>query len=832
MAEAIEFPCRKSFTVYIDVIGVCLLMVILSVTNTFSQSVIKGKIIDSLNTQGIAFANLTLSDGRNGSTTDIEGTYTLSVPADYSGIITITHISYKSRRVSYLQLKSNPVVRLVPASTQLREITITGTKAENPAFRIIRQAIAHKKDNDPAYLSSYQYTSYNKFLVTMGPASKKMDSIVQALKNRPDTMKLKESQKNLLSFDSMLQHSHLFLSESVTEKQVVNPDKEKEKLIGLQVSGFKSPMFTSLANNYQPISFYQDNIFLLDKNYVNPVSRGTFGRYQFQLADTTYAGNDTIYIIHYQPKPKTFFNGLKGMLSITTDGWAIKNVIASSADSLAKVGIRVQQNYEKTDGHWFPAQLNTDLTLRQINFASRYMTIRQRSFLKDIKINPHLNRSQFGDLKIDLTMPKEKENNLVLNHFRNDSLDVKEKRTYTMMDSVMRKVRWLDHFLEMMVTQTVPMGPLDFDISRFLRINKYESRRLGVGLYTNGRFISWLRLGGYAGYGFLDKQWKYGGEVRFNFNTNKDFYLKFSYAKDIYETGSSHIIKEGQLLGADSYRSWAAYQYDRIEYQKAELGYLVRPNLHAQVFFSYNKIEPTYNYQLNFNGEMINHFTIAETGIALRYIRNESYLLLNGKKVFIGQQFPVITLSLAQAAPWLDALYFNYKRIDFSAKQLFTHRNGSKTRFFLAAGYIDGLAPYGKLYNGRGTRSISYLVDDYFQTMDLYEFTATQYASVFLNHNFGNVLLNKKFSKPELVLYHNAGIGRMDHALAHQGVPLQSFDKGYIESGVGLNNIVRGNYANVAYWGFGGAVFYRYGPYQLANPSANTFFRITFSFTF
>jgi hypothetical protein len=76
------------------------------------------------------------------------------------------------------------------------------------------------------------------------------------------------------------------------------------------------------------------------------------------------------------------------------------------------------------------------------------------------------------------------------------------------------------------------------------------------------------------------------------------------------------------------------------------------------------------------------------------------------------------------------------------------------------------------------------------------------------------------------VFYQNLGIGQLENKDAHIGLTLQDFNKGFIESGIGLNNILRANYANVAYWGFGGAVFYRYGSYQFAQPSDNLFWRL------
>ncbi|MBS1680502.1 MAG: carboxypeptidase-like regulatory domain-containing protein [Bacteroidetes bacterium] len=814
--------------------------------------------MDSLTRQPIAFASIMLDDNRTGTSSDIEGKFTLMLPANYTGKVTVSHVSYEKKLLGVNYFHTHRIVALMPSTTLLQMVAVTATKAENPAFRIIRQAIAHKKEHDPDHLKSYEYISYNKFLVTMSAPSAHMDSVIQQIKagtykpkpkikqkdlhtsvfkkrkspTKPDTVKIKKNRQRLVSFDSLVRTTHFFLSESVTEKQKINPDKEKEKLLALQVSGFKSPLFTNVATDYQPFSFYKDNISLLQKDFINPISKGTFGRYDFYLADTTYYNADTIFTIRYKPKTGKLFNGLKGMVSICTDGFAIKNVIATSADSLAPMGIRIQQNYEKIDGHWFPVQLNTDMDFYHIIIIGRHMLIQHQSFLKDIKINPILKASSFGDMKVELSLPKQEENRVTLNHFRNGDLDFKEKRTYKLVDSTMRKVRWMDKVIETLVTQTVPIGFLDLDLTKISKVNRYESFRLGAGLYTNDRFSKWVRVGGYAGYGFRDEQWKYGGEMKFNFNLDKDFFVRFSYAKDIYETGSSHINREGQLPGSESFRVFISSRYDRIETYKAEIGYRVFSDVHATFFTSRNQINPTYNYQLAVDNQPSNQFLIAETGVNLRYVHDESYMSLRGKKIFLGQRFPVFTFSYAQATPWYNAQSFNYSKFDFSAKQLFKHRNGSKTRFYFAAGVVNGVAPYGKLYTGRGASSTGYLVDDYFQTMGIYEFTASKYASFFLNHNFGNILLNKKYSKPELVLYHNMGVGILDNQSAQLGLTLQSFDKGFYESGIGLNNLIRGNYANVARWGVGGGVFYRYGSYQFQKTENNLAAKFLFSLSF
>jgi hypothetical protein len=790
---------------------------------------IQGKVIDSLKSEPIAFANIALEDGIRGTTSDIEGNFVLKVPIGYRGQVLISHVSYQKIKISIGYFKKSRTILLKPSVTVLSELTFTAE--ENPAFRIIRNAIANRDKHNPDNLKAYQYISYNKFLVTADDAPPKIDSLVQKLSEK-ERKELSEKQKRLLTFDSLVKTSHLFLSESVTEQLVKNPDQSKEKLLALQVSGFRSPLFTNVATDYQPFSFYREKITLLQRDYTNPIAKGTFNRYDFYLTDTTYQDADTVFIIQFQPKPKRLFNGLEGSISITTDGFAIKNVIASGSDPMALTNIRIQQNYEKIEGRWFPVELNTDLNFSKIDAFGRGLKAQHRSFHREVQINPELKNNSFGDIKIELSVPKASENKLILEKYRANPVDAKESRTYTMLDSLAKKARAAEKIMEAIATRSVPIGFLDIDLDKLLYINRYERFRLGMGLYTNDRISKVIRVGGYYGYGFGDQRSKYGGEMKFTFNQDKGFFTRFAYSNDIYEIGIPFYTKEGQLLQSEIYRNWVGYLFDRSETFKGELGYRILPDVHATGFISRNQINPTYDYELTMNGDVKNSFLVTETGIALRYVKKETYFSLNGKKVFLNQRFPVITFSITKAVNLFDSKDFDYTRYDFSIKHHIKHRTIGKSNLQLTGGLLDGIAPYGRLYIGRGASATQFYVDGFFQTMGLYEFTHTQYASLFLNHNFGNVLMNKRFSKPELLLFHNMGIGTLQNAEAHQNVALQSMNKGFVESGLGLNNLLRLKYFNVAYFGFGGSVFYRYGPYQLPKLNDNLVYRLNFYFSF
>lgn len=807
---------------------------LLILTYSTQAQTISGKIIDSIKVEPIAFANLVLDDGIQGTTSDIEGNFTFFIPANYSGKITISHVSYKKIRLPLAYFAKKNVIRMTPSVTVLSEVILQAE--ENPAFRIIRTAVKNKKRHDPDNLDSYQYHSYNKLIMKGSEPSAAFKEKVIKLRGKPDSAQLSKKEKEILSFDSITNRIHFFMSESVTEKKVMNPGRSKETLIGFRASGFKSPLLANVATDYQPFSFYNDNISLLGIDFLNPISKNSEDRYDFYLTDTTYLDRDTVYIIQFEPRKGKLITALKGMVSISTDGYAIKNVIAGTADTLALTKIRIQQNYEKINGKWFPIQLNTDIDFEEFKIFDSHLMVQHCSFISDIQINSALQKSAFGDIKVDLTLPKPELNNDMLSKFRTSPLDSKESQTYVTIDSMMKKFSWLDKGLEAFATQAWALGTFEIDLTKIARINSFEGFRLGAGLYTSNRFSKWLRVGGYAAYGFKDDRWKYGADVRFNLNPNRDFYLALSYAKDIYETGYGHEGQNRNFIATnETIRKWLSSQYDRSETYKGELGYRLMPRLHATLFVSKNQITPAYNYQLLFNNELLSTFAIAETGVSVRYSTSENYMQLAGKKIFLGREWPLISFTYTKAVDLFDAQKFNYSKYDFSARFQFKHRPKGKTRLAIHAGWVDGLAPYGRLYNGRGAQQVEGIfVDEFFQTMKLYEFTASRYASLFFNHNFGNVLFDKRHSKPELVIYQHAGIGELENRNGHVSTTLEfkPFDKGFVESGLGFNNLLRWKYANVAYYGLGAALFYRYGEYQFAKTTDNLFYRITFNIAF
>ncbi|MCU0383613.1 MAG: hypothetical protein MUF68_06045, partial [Cyclobacteriaceae bacterium] len=499
----------------------------------------------------------------------------------------------------------------------------------------------------------------------------------------------------------------------------------------------------------------------------------------------------------------------------------------------AKVWFRMQQNYEFINGHWFPVQLNTDVSLPEYKIEGRPMLIQVRSYLSNINVNQGSNAKLFKGAQVDLSDSQYEQ---ALTQYRIAPLEVKELKTYEFLDSVRTKVKVLETFDNLstgLLSGTIPIGKIDVDTRHLLKINRYEGARFGVGLQTNPKISNRFQLGAFAGYGINDATWKYGGFAKINIEEKKQWYVQGGYENTIQEAGIQNFFEKMPALSNRVVRNWQAWNFDNITFSYIETGFRVAQNWQVVVNNKFLEQRSLFGYSMQRNLEQYNTFRFATTTAELTYVAKSQRVKLNGRTGLVRFQQPLFSFLVTQAWPGNStANNFNFTRYDLMASQQWKHRRLGTTQFSFFGGYLQGEAPIFYNYYGRGNRESTYLVDGYFQTMDVYEFIADRYASVFLTQNFGRVAWNLKYSRPELFVMQAAGWGELRNKELHFIVPVNDYANGFFESGVGLNNLIRFNYINIGYMGLGGAVFYRYGNYAKANVQDNLTYRFQLSFSF
>lgn len=791
----------------------------------FAQK-IKGKIVDAKSKEPLAFVNVIADNQKTGTVSDIDGIFIIE---DISKIkrLLFSYVGYETKELSISEIKDvsqTVVVTLNKKSFDLKEVVINDK--ENPALKIIRKVIENKDLNNPEKLKSFKYNSYNKMFF-----SAKIDSTV--IEDSTRFAALDSSDQKMINF---LKERYIFLTESYTERSFKAPDKSYEKVLASRVSGFKNPVFSLLANQLQSFSFYNDYITIYEKNYLSPITKGSLNKYYYTIEDTLYQGADSVFIISYSPKPDKNIDGMKGLLYINTNKYAIQNVIAEPANKEKNISIKIQQQYAYINNlAWFPVQLNTDIIFYSIMLNNSPAIGIARSYIENIEVNPEIKNNIFSEVAVDIDKNAGKRDENYWNEKRKDTLSLKEQNTYTYIDSV-GKANNLDSKLllfEAFMSGKIPLNIFDIDLKRLFTFNDYEGIRLGLGLETSERYFSFLNFGIYGAYGFKDKALKYGSYGSIKFRKNKDFRIGGSYSIDVIESGVQQFINDRRLLLSEAYRPYLIQRMDSIE--KKEIFTTFRAIQFAKIQLGINeqirKSTSNYLYGTTENNatSAINEFHVTEVYASIKYIFREKFLQTPNYRISLGSDYPSLWIQYSKGLDNFLNGSFNYDKIDVKIEKIFTWTNLGKSSFQLLGGFINGNLPYTFLYNGRGsnriisgTNFLGISVANTFETMGVNEFVSSEYAALFFSHNFGSLLLRKGNFKPELVLVNNMMWGRLNNPSNHFYIPIKTVEKGYFETGAIINNLLKSGFS-----GFGIGVFYRYGAYNSGNTINNMAFKLS-----
>ena len=771
---------------------------------TFSQTNKKFILIDNSTDQVIPFANVLFNELENkGTSTDIDGVFYVS---NTIKTITISYVGYETKVLKLNEINSQ-IIRLDSKFSELDEVVING---ENPAHRIIRLAIANKTLNNPKNLNSFTYKSYDKVFADIN-----------------EDQPLNDSLKDVSSF---FKDSYIFITETIAKHKYLKPRFTVDSVIARRTSGFKSPNFAVLANSLQPFSFYDEYISLFETNYLNPISSGSTNKYKFRLKDEYVKGQDTVFVISFEPKANRNFEGLEGLLYINSNQYAVESVDANTYNS-GKIDFTIQQKYKFIDNkYWFPEQLNFVIILGEGFGSFKYVG---KSYLSEIITNPPLQKKDFPLVALTIPNNVEGRNSPYWDLYRKAPLDIKEQRTYVLIDSIGEEIK-LDKFLKWapsLAKWRIPLKYVDLDLKHLIRYNKYEGTRLGLGLYTNDDVFKHVSIGGYGAYGFKDHTWKYGGEILIDVPGEKDISVSLKYNNDLRETGTySGNSVDNPLVQ----RNWIASQMDAVESISIHTEMKLLRNINWNVGFNTADVTPLYNYQFINNGLPITTYTNSEINVGIGYHVNEQLVRTFGITTRIPSDAPVFNLIYSRGLKGTFDSDFSYNKLRLTIDHSFITKGLGKTTYQLDLGYIDSTLPYGLLFTGEGTldKKIPFVVRNYFQTITPYEFLSDRYANLFITHNFGRLFNNKGQFQPDVLLYNNFGIGSLDQASYHQNIEFKTKDELFLETGLELQNIIKIPYLNIGYLGMGVGAFYRYGYHNLETSSDNFAFKYSMSFTF
>jgi hypothetical protein len=804
-----------------------LLFLLTIFTGSYAQQTysISGIVKDSITNQSLGFVTILINAPSTlGTTSNSLGKFSFTNSTAITSA-TFSFIGYVSKKVIIDPKAENSNLEIFLKTNNYSINNVVITLGENPANRIVRNVIENRDQNDPDKLSSYQYTAYNKFIYSgvppVNPKTRK-DSTINSLYNYLD--------------------DHYFLIlESVVETDFAKPDQKKERVIGTKISGLQDPSFTLMNTQIQPLSFYGNFIYLLSNEFINPFAKGSTERYFFTILDTLYNNNDTIYKMSFRPWKGRNFEGLRGIVEINTDGYAIQNIISEPADSVKSLlKIQIEQHYEKVNNErWFPTKFVSVVKFNNMLNDGFEVIMHGTTSLTNVVFNPLIKNKDLQGVQVEMLPDAGFKKSEFWNQYRADSLTIREKETYHFLDSIGKK-RGLDtklRFAEGLLDGELRYKFFNFYISRFLWLNDIDGIRPGIGLHTNDRVSRIFSVGGFASYGFNDERWKLGGEAKIVLSQKNNIALKGIYQKDLEESGAINFYKDQDIVSSELLRSFLINSFDfvkrtQINLSGRSLQYLL---FDIGVFNTQKFITTTYRFVLKGNNEFEerNNYGMSGFKIGVRYAYKEKMVQALHNTFLVGSEYPVLFGQVTRGFKNILDGEINYTKYEAKIKYNFKTKAIGEIYFQIAAGYIDGDLPVSDLFAGRGNYQIIGLYSaNSFQTMRLNEFYSDKYVALFYQQDLETLLYRGKKFQPKPLLVFNATIGSLGNKTLHRYNNFKTLEKGFYETGIIISNLINKQYLGVARIELGLGAFYRLNYNDGLNQIDRFAFKVQFGLTF
>lgn len=796
-----------------------------------AQNRIDGIVVDDKTNERLAFVNIVINeDGTLGTTTDIDGSFSITTKKEIDKL-TFSFVGYEKKTIDIEVGQENISVRLKPQHIYLSEVVIDGSN--DPANRIIDSVFKYRDSNNPKSLDSYYYKIYDNMVFTLDSTSPLVDEEMR----------------------SELRKNDLIVTETVSEQYYRKPNKSKKNILANRFSGMKEPMFIYILENIQSVGFYDDLVSIDEKKYVNPISRGSKNKYIFVLESAfKNESNDSIFTISFRPYRNTNFNAMSGTMTINSDNWAIQNIKARPAKKDGMLNIEIQQLYEKVDDkHWFPKQLNTTIstfdsngiTIDTIAHANdtlgAYISVSLngsmtasfpmigigKSYITDIKINKDIDRKIFdnADFSVDVNATNADD---VIRVYRYDTLSAERlEATYRFVDSIFDDANInFDKITNAMVSvidNEIPIRFVNLNMNNIMDYNIGNGWKLGLGFKTNEKLSRFVSVGAFGNYWFKAKEFNYGGDLDFNILPSKDMRLKFHAAHEFERLGNYGFEEKKSVLDPSNYKHFYVKSTSLNNTVSAE--YSTYFNKHLKGFVRFEVADKKVfdnSHILNFSDSQFYRLSTLDFKLRIafkeRFIRS-AYGLRSG-----GNANPVIWISYQKNLKGVFGSPYNFDKVELQFKGRKEFKYIGVTSVTAQAGYIHGIAPATELFNIEGSSADKFDVysPESFNTMQPDEFFCDRFAALYFSHNFKNLLFDFKKFHPEIIVVTNVAFGgnNSDSQIS------KDLSKGYYESGVIVDNVIR-----ILYMKLGFGTFYRYGPYSYDDTWDNFVFKINMTFS-
>ncbi len=786
----------------------------------WAQSVISGKVTDAETGEAIPMANVFFAGTTVGTTTDFDGVFSLTSKEKYDTLV-VSFIGYKTAK-KFIKVGENQVInyQLLPDAAIMNEIVISD-KYENPAWEYLRNIVANKKGNDYDKLAAYEYDSYNKLELSLTGITEKFSkkgpvSKILAALDSAKAVAGEDGKPIIPVFVSEVLSKYYFRKNPTAKHEEIYKTYNK----GVFISD-ESFLNQILGSTFQQYNFYRNNVEILRKGFISPVSDMWRLFYNYELIkEGVTVGGVKCAQIEFRPKSKQDL-AFEGTMWITENDFALKQIdvtVGKDANLNFVEKIKIQQELtlviSEKDSVWLPSKVRIVVKLGQVRDDWAGVIGKSNTSMREHVINKP-RETKFFDQPVKIAEDATEKSQEFWQGARHDSLSREEIALQNMIDTIksLPVVRTYAEIADILIEGFKKVGPIDIGSYAYLYANNnVEGHRFRLRIRSNVDFSKKFSFWGYAAYGTLDEKFKYGGGLMYIPTRKPWTEIRFSHQYDLNQvalTSDAMRVGNNDLFMASTY--WGDIYKNRPFMQTmSEMSFQtdIVKGLQQKVGLRRQDFDPLYPFEFLYKqDERRGKFTNAEIFFETRISFREQLLQNGNKRVSIeGARRPVITLRYVKGLNNFLGGEFDYDKFSMNWEHYFPLGPLGKTSYIISAGYTANTLPYPLLESHLGNQ-VFFFNTLAFNQMRYFEFVSDRFASLRVEHDFGGFFFNRipLIRKLQWRVFATGAMLFGSVSEANKGIipatdtlgnPLAGFngltpETPYAEAGYGISNIFR-----------------------------------------
>jgi len=723
-----------------------------------AQLIVKGIVMDELH-EPLTFVNIIVTNSTHGVVTNNNGAFSITLNKKRA-TLEISYLGFITQKIKVNSRTSFLNIVLEEEANQLDEIVIVSKpkkrlrKKENPAYRILQEIWKRKKKDGLKLVAAYQY----KKLLTTEIGLNNLDSIF--LKEL-----FKEQFKTVLeqlpyNENGVNYYIPLFIKETVSTvfgNNKISQERvniEAEKTDGVQREGF---IFDRMSNTFNAIDIHQNNIQIVRKSFVSPISTAGFETYDYVLHDSTMVDHKKQYNIHFFPRRG-------GDLAFTGDFW-----VADKHFSITKIKMNIDKDINlnfvrklsiekeyiiKDDSLYLPKKdtYTGDFTLTDKSEENKGLTIKKTSLFSNYVFDQPKEPLYYSQKVI-----RYKPNQFVKKELYWDSIrkSVKKNETYSLISNLKnkKKIRRIAGLLNTFGTGFVNITP-SFQLGKyynFLTKNSVEGTKLKLGFRTFKTIDDRFRLSGFLAYGTKDQKYKYGLEAKYLVSYKPRIAMAVAYLNDVEQLGAKLINTNG--LNANVFDPNALFSrgdnffLSSVNKTAIKFDIELRKNLHFGISFAHNTINSAdrENFTIDYldeNKQRRSQVTNVTSDIYFAYTPGRFEYGFGVEQRMGKNLFPSLVINYKRGFKGVFNGTHHYDKIQFNYNYPILLGKLGLLNINLDGGKTFGTLPLSLLSPIPANQTF-WVTKSTFSLMNYYDFVTDSYISGHFEQHFNGIILNK-----------------------------------------------------------------------------------------